>query len=82
MNEIHVQPLRNMVLGRLENGKNPSQGLVVIHPERAVCRFYVLAIGPEVRDIHVGQTILANRLTGTQIQGDYLIPDTAVVGYL
>jgi len=79
---VTVIPLRNQVLVCPINGKSPASSLVVIQPERVVCPFRVLAIGPEVRDVQVGQMVLANRLAGTQIGGDYLLPESVIVGTL
>lgn len=79
---MKIQPLRNMVLVCPTNGKSPRSTLHVIAPERVVCPFRVVAIGPEVRDIQVGQTVLANRLAGTQIGSELLIPESALVGTL
>lgn len=80
--ELTIQPLRNYVLVRPENGTKPPSKLVVVAPERVICPFRVLAIGPEVRDVQLGQIVLANRLTGTSIGNDFLLPESAIVGYL
>lgn len=77
-----VQPLRNMILVRLQNGTKPTFQLVVIAPERAICRFVVLAVGPEVRDVKPEQIVLANRLAGTAIGSEFLIPESAILGTL
>lgn len=77
---MEVIPLRNQVLVRLQNGMKPSAGLVVIAPERVICRFTVVAIGPEVRDVSQGQTVLANRLAGTMIGSEFLLPESAILG--
>lgn len=77
-----ILPLRNMVLVRLHNGTQSSSPLVVIAPERAICRFRVVACGPEVRDVKPEQIVLANRLAGTAIGNDFLIPESAILGTL
>lgn len=79
---MKVIPLRNQVLVRLRNGTKPTSPLVVLAPERAICRFVVVAIGPEVRDVKPEQIILANRLAGTTIGSEFLIPESAILGYL
>jgi len=71
-----------MVLVRLHNGMKPASQLVVIAPERAICRFVVVACGPEVRDVKPEQIVLANRLAGTSIGGEFLIPESSILGYL
>jgi len=71
-----------MVLVRPQNGTKPSSSLIVIAPERAICRFLVLAIGPEVRDVQPQQIVLANRLAGTTIGNELLIPESSILGTL
>lgn len=79
---MKIIPLRNMVLVRLQNGAKSSPHLVVIAPERAICRFIVIAVGPEVRDVKPEQVILANRLAGTAIGSEFLISESAILGTL
>lgn len=79
---MKVLPLRNMVLVRLHNGTKSTSPLVVITPERAICRFTVLAVGPEVRDVKPEQIVLANRLAGPVIGSEFLIPESAILGTL
>ena len=77
-----IIPLRNMVLLRLTNGHASSSKLHVIQEPQVMCVFAVVACGPEVLDIQAGQTVLANRLAGTAIGGELLLPDTAILGTL
>lgn len=78
-----ILPLRNLVLLEIApNGHTPSPILTVVAPERSVCRFHVVACGPEVRDVQQGQTVLANRLAATVIGGQYLLPESAIVGLI
>lgn len=79
---MRIIPLHNMVLVRLHNGTKPTSQLVVIAPEQAICRFTVLAVGPEVRDVSEGQIVLANRLAGTAIGSELLIPESSILGVL
>lgn len=79
---MKIIPLRNMVLLRSQNGTLPRSTLVVIAPERAICRFRVMACGPEVRDVKPEQIVLANRLAGTAFGSEFLIPESAILGYL
>lgn len=79
---MQILPLRNMVLVRPQNGTNPSSPLVVIAPERAICRFVVIGVGPEVRDVKPEQIVLANRLAGTSIGSELLIPESTILGTL
>lgn len=79
---MRIVPLRNMVLVRAQNGTKPVSQLVVIAPERAICRFVVLAVGPEVRDVKPEQIVIANRLAGTAIGSEFLLPESAILGTL
>lgn len=79
---MKIIPLRNIVLVRLQNGTKLASPLVVIASERAICRFHVIACGPEVRDVKPEQIVLANRLAGTAIGSEFLIPESAILGIL
>lgn len=79
---MKISPLRNMVLLAPTDGHQASTILTVVSPDRAICRFRVVACGPEVRDVSEGQTVLANRLAGTVIGDQFLIPETAILGTL
>lgn len=80
---MKISPLRNMVLVRpAPNGHEVSKLLTVIVPERVLCRFVVVACGPEVRDVQEGQTVLANRLAGTSIGSEILLPESSILGVL
>ena len=77
-----ITPLRNMVLVRLQNGTVPAHGFTIIQAEQVICRFVVMAIGPEVRDVKVWDFVLANRLAGTTIGDELLIPESAILAFL
>lgn len=71
-----------MVLLAQTNGHQSSAILAVVTPERAICRFRVVACGPDVRDVSEGQTVLANRLAGTSIGSEILLPESSILGTL
>lgn len=71
-----------MVLLHPLNGSAPTHGLTIIQAERAVCRFTVIAVGPEVRDVQPQDIVLANRLAGTSIGDELLLPESAILGSL
>lgn len=75
-----ILPLRSMVLLAPHANGAPSSKLVVVASERAICRFRVVACGPEVRDVQAGQIVLANRLAATVIGGQFLLPESAILG--
>lgn len=71
-----------MVLLAPVNGANGHSTLTIIQAERAICRFRVVACGPEVRDVQEGQTVLANRLAGTSIGSEILLPESSILGVI
>lgn len=76
-----IAPLRNMVL--LQAATVRSQyGLTVIQPDTTIQRFTVLGCGPEVHDIHAGDTVLANRLAGTVLGNTLLVSESAILATL
>lgn len=77
---MRVEPLRNQVLLELAPNGAAASKVVVLAPERAICRFRVVACGPEVRDIRAGQIVLANRLAATVIGDQLLLPESAILG--
>lgn len=79
---MQVIPLRDMVLLAPTNGAHLSKTLTVIAPERTICRFAVVAIGPEVRDVQPSQIVLANRLAATRIGEQFLLPEHAILGVI
>lgn len=79
---MKIIPLRNMVLVRPQNGTTSTSSLVVIKPEQTICRFLVIACGPDVRDVKPEQIVLANRLTGMSIGSELLLPESAILGTL
>lgn len=71
-----------MVLLAPVSGGNGVSKLHIIAAERAICRFRVVACGPEVRDISEGQIVLANRLAVTKIGEQFLLPEGSILGTL
>ena len=71
-----------MLLVRLRPTAPRSQSLVVITAERAAKQATVEAIGPEVRDVRVGDVVIINAVAGMAVGDSLLVPETAVVGTL
>lgn len=67
----------------LQAATMPSQhGLTIIQPALTIQRFTVLDCGPEVHDVHAGDTVLANRLAGTVIGNTVLMSESAILATL
>ena len=77
-----LQPLKNHVLVELMPEAPRSALLTVItNPSRAQPA-QVVAIGPEVRDVKVGQRVLVSRLAGQEIGDKVLLREESVLAWL
>ena len=73
-------PLWSGVLVELLDPEPPKSALQVVQRQTAVRRARILAIGPEVREpLTVGQVVWVNRLVGTGVAGQWLIPEKGVL---
>ena len=81
MSELKITPLRNMVLVRLEPAQSNGQ-IQVIQAPQAVQQAHIVACGPEVTDLEVGIMALVNTAAATQLNGQLLVPQSAVLGTL
>ena len=83
MSRIVFQPLVNQLLLTLEPEPEMSS---IIHVQKALVDLVrygeITAIGPEVRDLKVGQRVLASVTAGVEMADGVLIPETAVLGIL
>ena len=83
MSRIVFQPLVNQLLLTLEPEPEMSSS---IHVQKALVDLVrygeITAIGPEVRDLKVGQRVLASVTAGVELAEGVLIPETAVLGIL
>lgn len=78
---IQLQPLLNQLLIELEPEPAPSSIIAVQRSTEGLARFgKVLAIGPEVRDVQVGQRVMASITAGVEMPGrGILISESAVL---
>ena len=80
---IEFKPLVNHLLLTLEPEPEMSS---IIHVQKALVDLVrygeITAIGPEVRDLKVGQRVLASVTAGVELAEGVLIPETAVLGIL
>lgn len=77
-----IIPLRNLLLVRLKPEETQKGSLIVIRDPRLARPAEVLAVGPEVRDVKVGDTAVVNSISATLIGDALLVPETAVLGTL
>lgn len=77
---MKILPLRNQVLCKLL-ALAPGNGHIVrVRDTQAIREAEVLAVGPECRDVQVGQVVIVNRLVLTQIGEQYLTAEPHILG--
>jgi co-chaperonin GroES (HSP10) len=79
---VKVIPLQNLVLLRLLPQPPVSKLIVVLSDTRIAKRAEVVAVGPEVLDLTVGNTVLFNSAAGMAIGDEVLVRESAVLGTL
>jgi hypothetical protein len=79
---VTILPLRNLVLVRLRPSPARSSLLHVIMSERVARQADVVAVGPEVRDLVVGQIVVVNSVAGTAVGDSMLLAESAILGTL
>jgi co-chaperonin GroES (HSP10) len=78
---IDFQPLVSNLIVRLQPEPELSSTIKVQRSTEGLCRYgEVLAVGPEVRDLKVGQTVLASVTAGVELSDGVLISENAVLG--
>jgi co-chaperonin GroES (HSP10) len=79
---VTFTPLLNHVLLRLEAEPEASSIIAVQKSVEGLTRFgTVTAVGPEVRDVKVGQRVLASITAGVEIQSKVImVAEAAVLG--
>lgn len=76
-----IKPLRsNVIIKRMEKDLTTASGIVLKSSEDAD-QAKVLAIGPEVQDVKIGDIVLVNWNKSSQIKGPlYKIAEEDIVG--
>lgn len=79
---VELSPLGQNLLLRLEPEPELSAVLQVVKSTEGLARFgQVTAIGPDVRDVVVGQRILASITAGVEVSGGVImLSESAVLG--
>ena len=81
MSQIVFEPLVNHLLLTLEPEPPQSTLIDVQKSTEGLARFgEVTAVGPEVRDVKVGQRVLASITAGVEMASGVLISEDAVLG--
>lgn len=78
---MKIQPLRDVVVVELcENGHATGTIQVVTARKPAVREAVVKAVGPECRDVEVGQVVIVNLLVATRVGEQYLVAEPQILG--
>ena len=76
---MNIIPLKNkVVIERVEQTKTTTSGIILQRtdePDRAK----ILAIGPEVEDVSVGDVVLLDWNAAMKIEDKYVAPVTSIV---
>jgi co-chaperonin GroES (HSP10) len=76
---MNIIPLKNkVVIERVEQTKTTASGIILQRtdePDRAK----ILAIGPEVEDVSVGDVVLLDWNAAMKIEDKYVAPVTSIV---
>jgi co-chaperonin GroES (HSP10) len=76
---MNIIPLKNkVVVDRVEGSKTTSSGIILQRTEEPD-RAKVLAIGPDVDEVSIGDIILLDWNAAAKIEEHYIIPVTAIV---
>ena len=81
MTTVSIVPVRDLLVVAPEAPKQLSSTLIEVvdlTPKNAF-RGTVLAVGPEVRDVRVGQRVLFSRLQGTEVMGRIVLSESAIL---
>jgi co-chaperonin GroES (HSP10) len=78
---MRIEPLRNQVVVRVEENGHPRGRIQVVTANRpAVRQAVVVRVGPECRDVGVGERVVVNLLTMTQVGEEWLVAEHQVLG--
>ena len=76
---MNIIPLKNkVVIERVEQTKTTSSGIILQRTEEPD-RAKILAIGPEVEDVSVGDVVLLDWNAAMKIEDKYVAPVTSIV---
>lgn len=74
-------PLRANILLRPLPQPAQTGKIVRVQRDSLVQACEVVAVGPEVREVVVGDVVYVNLLTVTQVGGEAVVPESAVLAY-
>ena len=77
---MRIEPLRNYVVLKLRPQQSQGRIQVVRAAKVAVREAEIVAVGPECRDVVVGQVVLINLLVASEIDGRHLVPEPTILG--
>lgn len=79
---VTLQPLQDRVLVSLRPLPTMTGHIHRVSRQEYARSADVLAIGPEVRDVKVGDVVLVSALAGQQVGENQLVSEAQIIGYV
>ena len=79
---VRLEPLRDLIVVRLRPLPDHVGAILMPLRQESAREADVVAVGPEVRDVLMGQGVLVSALAGQIVGDDILLPESAVLAYL
>ena len=80
---MRIEPMRDVVVVKLRAARGWQGKIEVVGgPQAAVREAEVVSVGPEVRDIAVGDVVLVNLLVTSKVADSYLVAEENILGML
>ncbi len=79
--KVKIAPLRNLVVVELRPEAGNGHRIQVVSKVRSAVRTgTVVAVGPECREVTVGQGVVVNLLVAHQVEDWYLVAEPQILG--
>lgn len=79
---IVLNPLKSNILVRLRPVAEKTGSIIRVSHYESARRADVLAVGPECRDVKVGDVVLTSPIIGQNVGKDLLQPESAVLAFV
>ena len=79
---VSLQPLQGRILVSLRPLPERTGSIYRVSRQEYAREADVLAVGPEVRDVKVGDVVLVSALAGQQVGENQMVPESAVLGFV
>lgn len=82
MTNVVLDPLQDRVLVRLRPLPEKTGSIIRVGRNEIARQADVLRVGPEVREVRVGQGVVVNPLAGQLVGDDLLLPEDSILGWI